>query len=236
MARILSGGGQSGGHATPPPLGRTRFSGNLIRGFTRFGGRFSRGGVRRMFARDPESGIQSANIQDVPFLHKEVKATLTTAMSGTNNDITFTAKPGKGATGNSIRVRVVVSGASTPLSVSVSSLDITINSATNGSSVATTTAAQAIAAVLASAPAAALVDAALAAGNDGTGVVAAFAYTNLAGGVDPVKKDVISKDDPIHGRASGASVDGGYAQRGVPEVRGKQTVVARNVNRRLRKR
>lgn len=46
------------------------------------------------------------------------------------------------------------------------------------------TAAQVLAALQASAPAAALVTAALAAGNDGTGVVTALTATNLTGGVD----------------------------------------------------
>lgn len=130
------------------------------------------------------------------------KATLTTAMAGENNDLVFTAKA-SGATGNDVRVRVVVAGAGTALSVAVAGNDITVNSATNGSSVATTTAAQALAAVLASGPATALVDAALAPGNNGTGVIAAFAYTNLAGGAasSGVKVNVganatVDVDDP----------------------------------------
>lgn len=110
------------------------------------------------------------------------QAKLTTAMAGTNNDMTFIAK-NTGTTGNNVRVRIVVAGASTALSVSVSSNDITINSATTAGSAASSTAAQVIAAVKASGPAMALLaDVVNAPGNDGTGVVAAFAFTNLTGG------------------------------------------------------
>jgi hypothetical protein len=109
------------------------------------------------------------------------QASLTTALAGTQNDLTFTAVK-FGESGNDIRVRYVVSGASTPLSVAVSGNDITVNVATNGSSAATSTAAQILAAVNASTDAARLVSAANATGNDGTGVVTALAYTNLTGG------------------------------------------------------
>lgn len=113
-------------------------------------------------------------------------ASLTTALAGTNNDLKYTAKTA-GVGGNSIRVRYVVAGASTPLTVSVSTNDITVNVATNGSSVATSTAAQVKTAVDASGPAAALVSVANANTDDGTGVVAALAFTNLAGGSDWVR-------------------------------------------------
>lgn len=109
------------------------------------------------------------------------KASLTTALAGANNDMVFTARSG-GTGGNSIRVAIVVAGASTPLSVGVSGNDITINSATSAGSAATTTASQAIAAVNASAAASNLVKATLASGNDGSGVIAAQALTNLTGG------------------------------------------------------
>lgn len=111
-------------------------------------------------------------------------AKLTTAMAGSNNDLQFVAK-NAGSAGNNIRVRIVVAGASTALSVSVSSNDITINSATSAGSAATSTAAQVRTAVLASSPAMALLGSVEnATGNDGTGVVAAFAFTNLSGGAD----------------------------------------------------
>lgn len=108
-------------------------------------------------------------------------ASLTTALTGTNNDLTYTSKAAS-ASGNSITVRYVVAGASTALSVSVSTNAITVNVATDGSSAATSTAAQVKAAVDASTPAAALVSVANAPGNDGTGVVTALAATALTGG------------------------------------------------------
>lgn len=109
------------------------------------------------------------------------RATLTTAMTGTNNDALVSALY-HGTAGNSIRFRVVVAGASTVASVAVSGTDITFNSATTSGSVASSTLDQMIAAVNADAAAAKLVFLQRAAGNDGTGVVAAFAYTNLTGG------------------------------------------------------
>lgn len=110
-------------------------------------------------------------------------ATLTTALTGSNNDLVYTSKTA-GTAGNSVSVRYVVAGANTALSVSVATKAITVNVATDGSSVATSTAAQVAAAIAASTPAAALVTVANAAGNDGTGVVTALSATNLAGGAD----------------------------------------------------
>lgn len=108
-------------------------------------------------------------------------AVWTTAMSGSDNDITFLARePGTG--GNAITTRIVVSGASTALSVSVSTSAITINSATTSGSAASSTADEVIAAVNADAACAALVLAERAPSNAGTGVVAAYSATNLIGG------------------------------------------------------
>jgi hypothetical protein len=110
------------------------------------------------------------------------QARFTTSMAGTNNDLTFWAKA-MGTGGNAITVRIVVAGASTALSVSVSGNAITINSATSAGSAATSTAAQVRTAVLAHAPAMALLSKVeFAPGNDGTGVVAAFGPSNLAAG------------------------------------------------------
>lgn len=110
-------------------------------------------------------------------------ATLSTNLAGNNNDLTYTAKA-KGAAGNSIRVRYVVAGNDTALSVAVSGSDITVNSATDSGGAATSTATQVKDAIDASAPAAAKVSVANKTGNDGTGVIAALAYTNLTGGTD----------------------------------------------------
>lgn len=110
-------------------------------------------------------------------------ATLTTALTGTNNDLKYSTV-NRGLEGNDIRIRYVVSGNDTPLSVSVSGKDITVNVATDGSGEATSTAAQVKTAIDASAPAAALVSTANATGNDGTGVVTALAFTALSGGLN----------------------------------------------------
>jgi hypothetical protein len=111
------------------------------------------------------------------------RGALTTALTGTNNDLTITAvRPGVG--GNSTTIAYVVAGANTPLSVSRSGSAITVNVATNGSSVATSTAAQVRDAINASDEAKHLVKAENAAGNDGTGVVTALSATALTGGAD----------------------------------------------------
>lgn len=111
------------------------------------------------------------------------KGSLTTALSGSNNDLTYTAV-NKGSGSSSTRVRYVVSGNSTPLSVSVSGSDITVNVATDSGGAATSTATQVKAAVIASTPASQLVDVANAPSNDGSGVVAALGYTALSSGAN----------------------------------------------------
>jgi len=113
-------------------------------------------------------------------------ASLTTSLSGSNNDLTYTSKA-KSLAANDVRVRYVVSGNNTALSVSVSGSDITVNVATDGSGNPTSTASQVKAAVEASTPAAALVTVDHAAGNNGSGTVAALAYTNLSGGTSSTR-------------------------------------------------
>lgn len=131
-------------------------------------------------------GPTGPRFRDIPGLAafgQKKSATLTTALSGSNNDLVYTAAT-RGAAGNSIRVRYVVAGNNTALSVSVSTLDITVNVATDGSAAATSTADDVKAAIEASTSASALVTVADAASNDGSGVVAALAYTNLSAGTD----------------------------------------------------
>jgi len=114
------------------------------------------------------------------------KATLTTALTGTNNDLTFTAVQ-PGADGNSITVSYVNAGGTTPLSVDlqrplngpVRAVVVTLATTTG---TITSTAAQVAAAVNGHARAQNHVQAANAAGNDGTGVVTAMAATALSGG------------------------------------------------------
>jgi hypothetical protein len=109
-----------------------------------------------------------------------VRASLTTALTGTNNDLKFRAWEG-GTAGNSISITYTVAGTNTPLSVVRATNAITVNVATNGAGAATSTATQVMTAVNAS-QAHVLLYANLATGNDGTGVVTALGTTSLAGG------------------------------------------------------
>jgi hypothetical protein len=108
-------------------------------------------------------------------------ATLTTALTGTNNDLTYTARAG-GTAGNSVTIAYVVAGLNTALSVTVAGSAITVNLATDGAGAATSTANQVRTAVLASAAAMTLLGAVTVAEGDGTGVVTALAATALTGG------------------------------------------------------
>jgi len=108
------------------------------------------------------------------------RAAADTGVVGNNNAITWTAKKA-GSCGNNIIVDIVVSGNSTPLSISVSGNKITINSATDSGGNATTTATQAIAAVAANANASKLVSGANKGASNGSGPVADETAT-LSGG------------------------------------------------------
>lgn len=100
----------------------------------------------------------------------------------TNAAVTYTAALWRGVGGNSARVAHVVAGANTPLSVVVSGRDYTVNLATNGSSVATSTAAQVAAAFNATVAA---TDNGIVASLPGTGasVAVAGALAPLTGGL-----------------------------------------------------
>lgn len=109
------------------------------------------------------------------------KATLTTSLTGTNNDLVFTAAEG-GSWGNAIQVAYIDPGGTTAaLSVVVGGFLITVNLARAASAIVTT-ANDILAAVQANLDAQALVGVALAGSNDGTGVVTALSAASLAGG------------------------------------------------------
>lgn len=113
-----------------------------------------------------------------------VPAVLTTALAGSNNDLTFLAVTA-GVDGNSITVALVDPSANNAaLSVDVLASAISVNLATGPAGEIVSTAAQVKAAINADAEAAALVTAAIAPGNTGWGVVTAMAAANLAGGAD----------------------------------------------------
>jgi hypothetical protein len=139
-----------------------------------------------------ETGVGDSYTEAYPdgvFKTSELKgiltgAALTTALTGANNDLIFTAIP-SGAEGNAITIAYIdPAAASAALSVVVTGHAIVVNLATDGSSVITSTAAQIAAAIAASAAAAALVNVANAAANTGAGVVTALAATALSGGSD----------------------------------------------------
>lgn len=125
-----------------------------------------------------------------------IKAALTTALAGTNNDLVFTAKVG-GPAGNSIRVQYVVSGTNTALSVSVQGFDIIVTVATDGAAAATSTSAQVKSAI--EAVASGLVTIAHAASNDGTGIVAALSLTALTGGALQLTPPTQTNGDATNG-------------------------------------
>lgn len=112
-------------------------------------------------------------------------ATLTTALTGSNNDLKFTAKE-VGNDGNLINITYVVAGNSTPLTIGVVGNAITVNVATGGGGAATSTASLIRTAINASAPAMLLLQPVTLAGADtGAGIVTAMATTYLSGGVNP---------------------------------------------------
>ena len=101
------------------------------------------------------------------------------------SQVKFEAKEDSGASGNEITITTIKpSTNNAALSVSVTGKAITISLATDGSSVATSTAANVIAAVNASTAASALVTALFVAGSSGAGLYAVHGSTALEGGVD----------------------------------------------------
>jgi hypothetical protein len=150
------------------------------------------------------------------------KAALTTAITGTNNDLVFTAKVG-GPAGNSIRVQYVVAGASTPLTISVQGFDIIVNVATSAGSAATSTSAEIKSALDANFDVTRLITVAHAASNDGTGVVAAMSITALAGGSLQVTPPTQINGDATNGHYFTAN-DGLTTLEVVSSDAGAQTV------------
>ena len=126
------------------------------------------------------------------------KATLTTALAGTNNDLVFTARQG-GPAGNSIRVTYIVAGTSILLTVVVAGYDITVNVATDGAGAATSTSSLVKAALEANADATRLISVAHAGADTGAGIVAALAFTALAGGNLSVVQPALTDGDATNG-------------------------------------
>lgn len=117
-----------------------------------------------------------------------VIATLTTSLTGDNNDLVYTSKL-DGAAGNKIKIAYVdpdekEAELGISLAVSEGITTITVNLATNESKVITTKASDVKAAIDAHPVAKTLVSVANAADNSGAGAVTALTATALAGGVD----------------------------------------------------
>lgn len=114
-------------------------------------------------------------------------ATLTTTLTGTNNDITYRSVAA-GVIGNSHSIEYIDPAANlSPLSVSIvesgGALTVEISLATNGLGTIVTTANDILVALAAQGTAFSdYITAELATGNDGSGVVTALAATNLSGG------------------------------------------------------
>lgn len=140
---------------------------------------------------------QNGQIQIICREHNGAEsATLTTALSGSNNNLVYTSVA-KNETANNITVKYTDPYAySKSLSVSVSGQNINVSLATNASGAIITTAAQIITAIQASTSASALITVTNASNNDGTGVVTAMTQTNLAGGTVGLYSDTMSSVEP----------------------------------------
>ncbi len=113
---------------------------------------------------------------------KETKATLTTALTGDNNDLKYTSKL-NGALGNAITVEYVdPDDVDAELAVSVDGTAITVSLATGATKAITTTASDIATAIAAHAEANALVAVANAGLDTGVGTVTEMAATALTGG------------------------------------------------------
>lgn len=166
-------------------------------------------------------------IGTAPNSQQEVKARLLTGVVANNNALTFTSKL-DGALGNTSSLRLVNPGTnSAALSVSVSGRDVTVNLATNGSGVITTTATQLKTAIDGNAAASALFTVANTGASTGAGVVTALRRATLAGGLDdafPLNTPVLVPGDAAMAAKLGtagtlpAAMDGIFDQTGAVVV------------------
>ncbi|HWT40062.1 MAG TPA: hypothetical protein VN081_02220 [Dongiaceae bacterium] len=146
--------------------------------------------------------VQSGDLAWTEIGTLDTPATYTTALAGTNEDLVFTAvqkgyltNPARGVLGNGVTVAYVNNGASKPLLVTVSGLAITVQLATNSSSVITSTGSQVMAAINSTDAVKPLITASLAAGNTGAGLVTVMTAKSLTGGADGTNH--ITTDDDL---------------------------------------
>lgn len=124
-------------------------------------------------------------------------ATLTTALTGNNNDLVFSSVV-KNNTENSITVQYTDPyNHNQSLHVTVTGKDINISLATDNNGAIITTAAQIKSAIDSTPAASALITVANAAGNDGSGVVTSMAKTNLKGGSVGIYSDTLGGVAPV---------------------------------------
>ncbi len=102
-------------------------------------------------------------------------------------------------------IKIVVAGNSTPLSVSVSSNVVTVNSATDGGGVATSTSAQIVDAVNAHAQAKLLLLGRLSPGSDGSGIPGAFTQTPATYGIGFTGIELTDSGDHLTYQAAAGS-------------------------------
>jgi hypothetical protein len=107
------------------------------------------------------------------------RGALTTSLAGANNDLVFTAAS-SGA--SALTIAYVVAGNNTPLTVVKTGDAVTVNVATGAGGAATSTALQVRDAVNTTGAVDQFVEAELAPGNDGSGIVTAMSATPLGGG------------------------------------------------------
>jgi hypothetical protein len=114
-------------------------------------------------------------------------ATMSTTLTGTNNDLKYTAQPAyAGTLGNAITVAYIAGVPSQTLAVTVNGTAITVLLGTDGSSVITSTADAVRNAIRDSSSASSLVKVTRKAGDDGSGLVTVLAATALTGGSNTV--------------------------------------------------
>lgn len=131
-----------------------------------------------------ECAVKHLESDALSILEESTYASLTTGLTGTNNDVVWTAKT-IGSFGNVLRVSYIdPSGNNQALAVSVVGTEIRVSLATGAGGAITSTASQIIAAVAAHVSAKTLIGGTLATSNNGTGIVTAMAATNLSGGTD----------------------------------------------------
>ncbi|OPX80435.1 MAG: hypothetical protein A4E45_00055 [Methanosaeta sp. PtaB.Bin039] len=140
------------------------------------------------------SGLSAALYRDEP------EEYVVTANLGSNRDLCFVSKNGVTPS-----ITIVVSGLGTSLSVVVVGNDITINSATDGAGVATSTAAQIVAAFNASADAIALGYLRLTPGSTGAGVTGALSHSHGANGVAFTELSLVDSGDHLTYQAAAGS-------------------------------